>query len=227
MGAPATSGVAEATGGAGGTTAVATSATAAALPLPIEVTYHVAAAHHERRAWFPRSFADRVPPPLHLVFSSTASTPALENPLYQELIRLDAVRVGYGEVEAQAVARNLFTSPSVFEVGEAIVPVFQDSIRSDAEGTFPLLRQLVRMVLLGNSKEDAVVGVEGGGGVCAAVAILAVGILLAAGRVVRQIPCNSHACDVALVVEATILVQPSCFGSWGSSVEKAHVVRTA
>jgi hypothetical protein len=41
------------------------------------------------------------------------------------------------------------------------------------------------MVLFGNSEEDAVVGVEGGGGVCAAIAILAVGILLAASRVVR------------------------------------------
>ena len=68
---------------------------------------------------------------------------------------------------------------------------------------------------------------EGGGGVCAAVAILAVGILLAAGRVVREVPGDSHARDVALIVETTILFQPICFWSGGSRIEEAHVVRTA
>ena len=146
-----------------------------------------------------------VPSPLHFIFSSTASTTALENPFDQELIWLDGVRVSHGEVEAQAVARDFLPSTSIFEVGEAVVPIGQDSIRSNVERSFPLLRQLVRMVLFGNPQEDAVIGVEGGGGVCAAVAILAVGILLAAGRVVREVPSDSHASNVSLIVEAVIL----------------------
>ena len=86
----------------------------------IKGSYHVAAAHHKRRTGFPRSFADGVPSPLHLVFSSTTSTTAFENPFNQELIRLDAIRVSDGEVEAQAVARNLFASTSVLKVDETV-----------------------------------------------------------------------------------------------------------
>jgi hypothetical protein len=64
---------------------------------------------------------------------------------------LDAIRVSDGEVEVQAVAINLFASTSVLKVGKTIVAVGQDSIRGDAEGALPLLRQLVCMVLLGDS----------------------------------------------------------------------------
>jgi hypothetical protein len=119
---------------------------------------------------------------------------------------LDAVRVGYSEIEAQAIAGNFFASTSIFEVGEAVVSVVQDSIRRDAVRSFPLLGQLVRVVLLRDSKKDAVVGVEGGGGVGTAIAVLTVGVLLAASRVVCQVPGDSHARDVALVVAATILL---------------------
>jgi hypothetical protein len=64
---------------------------------------------------------------------------------------LDAVRVSDGEVEFQAVSRDLFAPTPILKVGETIVAVGQDSISGDAERTLPLLRQLVGMVLLGDS----------------------------------------------------------------------------
>jgi hypothetical protein len=88
--------------------------------------------------------------PLHFTLSTTSTT-AFENPLDQELIRLDAIRVGDGEVEAQAVTRNFFASTSVLKVGETVVAVGKDSIRGDAKRAFPLIGQLVSMVLLGDS----------------------------------------------------------------------------
>ena len=154
------------TGADGGSTGWRRSDAAAA----IEGTYHVAAAHHKRRTRFPSSFADGISSPLHLIFPGARGTTAHEDLLDQELIWLDADRVGHGEVEAQPVAGDLLASTSVFEVSlsEAVVPVGQDSIRGrDAKGPFPLLGQLVRMLLGGDSQEDAVIGLEGGGEVSA------------------------------------------------------------
>jgi hypothetical protein len=57
-----------------------------------------------------------------------------------------------------------------------------------------------------DSQEDTVIGLEGRGCIGTAVAVLAVGVLLATCAVVGEIPGHTHACNETFIVFTAILV---------------------